>query len=377
MGLAEAMSKLSIIIVNYNTCRVLLDCLRSIRQYAPVIPHEVIVVDNASKDDSVAQVQAQFPEVISIANSTNQGFSAANNQGLKTASGDCLLLLNSDTQVQEGALQDLVNCLNECPDTGLAGCQLLNADGSLQMSYNLVWNLLMLATQASGIRQLFTPRALGKLAHLLSGPLVPKTFRLYLQPHREPDKSKRGSYELDGETYLTGACLMIRRLCLEEIGLMDENFFMYSEDADLCLRACQAGWKLRFLPSSRIVHLVGASAGPSYRETSLEAYRSTLYYFRKHRGRLAFLTAKFLVSLMVVRVILAGLLRRNPPLTFGRGMKLLKSVFGIWSFPAPREPRLEVRKPAGPSSGEGLLGVRQGENHLNGENSMRWGRTPR
>ena len=336
------MKKLSIVIVNYNTCRVLLDCLRSIRQFAPKTPYETIVVDNASTDGSVARVQAESPEVMVIANAANRGFSAANNQGLKRATGDYLLLLNSDTLVTEGALDEMVACLEEHPEVGIASCQLLNADGSPQLTHNVVPNFLMLLTQTAGVRRIFSRPALVRLANLLPDGLIPRTIRLYLRPHKDQRLLRPEPYDLPRQSYLSGACLMVRRACLENTGLLDENFFLYYEDADLCLRAQAAGWKLRLLPSPQIVHLVGKSAGPSYRETSLEAHRSTLYFFWKHRGFLAFLLGKALVSLMVVRLTLMGLLQRNPPLSFRRGVRLLRSILGIWTVPAPREPRLEA-----------------------------------
>ena len=341
MGLAETMKKLSIIIVNYNTCGALLDCLQSLRQHGPKADLETIVIDNASTDSSVARVEAQFPEVIVIANAENRGFSAANNQGLQRATGDHLLLLNSDTLVKAGALDALALCLEEHTRVGIASCQLLNADGSPQLTHNVVPNLPMLFAQATGARRLFSRQSLARLASLLPGFLLPKTLRVYLQPYKNPRLGGTESYDLPGQSYLSGACLMIRRACLEDIGLLDENFFLYCEDADLCLRAQAAGWKLRFLPGPRIVHLVGRSAGPSYREISWEAHKSTLYFFRKHRGFLAFLLAKGLVSLMVMRMILTGLWRRNPPVSLKRGANLLWSVLGAWSFPPRREPRLE------------------------------------
>lgn len=341
------MTKLSIIITSRNTRGVLIDCLASIRQFPPECPYEVIVVDDASTDGTAAAVARQFPDVLFLLNDKNLGFAGANNRGLCHARGEYLLLLNSDTLLKQGSLDAMVRCLDQNPAVGIAECQLLNADGSPQRTYNDVPGLLRLLIQSVGIRRLIPRAVLTVLADNLPQAFLPATIAFYLRVYRKTYREQSAPLILGSDVYLSGACLMVRRACFATIGLLDENYFMYAEDSDLCLRAHSAGCKLQFLPDAEVIHLVGASTGPHYRETRIEAHKSTLYFFWKHRGFFSFLGAKLLVIVLVMRVTLTGLFqKRSPALGWRNGTRMLWTIARIWSFPGPREPSLEPLAPS-------------------------------
>lgn len=330
---------LSIIIVTYNTRAVTLDCLSSLAAHPPSVPYEVIVVDNASADGTEKAIRELFPAVTFIRNTRNLGFAAANNRGIVHSKGDYVLLLNSDTVVGDNALSLMVDHMDRNPDVGLLGCKLVYRDGMPQMAYAANPNLLMLLIQTLGLKSLFPRRAINRFIGRSGWRLMPsKTLRGYFGESRCSHPGHIGeAYNIGPGYYLTGACLMMRRSCIEEIGLLDENFFMYGEDADLCLRAHQEGWNVAFLPTATVVHLVGASAGPDYRELSYEAQRGVLYFFYKHRSRTVFKLAKALRIAGIVRKLAANVICGGPRVETGRTWGLVNSLLKLRDFPPPRE----------------------------------------
>ncbi|NLG52340.1 MAG: glycosyltransferase family 2 protein [Chloroflexi bacterium] len=249
---------LSIIIVNWNTRELLAECLRSVYADAGDLALEVIVVDNASRDGSVEMVREQFPQVRLIANSENVGFARANNQGMRESAGRYVVLLNSDTEVKPGAWAALVRMMDAHPEAGAAGPYLLNADGSLQPSCHPVltpgrelWRLLF-------------------LERILSRATYPMERWDTTQPHRVE--------------VIKGACLLLRRAALDQVGLLDERYFMYTEEMDLCHRIGQAGWLLYWVPQARVVHYGGASTRQMAEAMYLELYRSKIQFQRKFWG---------------------------------------------------------------------------------------------
>jgi GT2 family glycosyltransferase len=215
---------LSIIIPNFNTKELLKKCLKSIKKA------ETIVVDNGSTDGSVEMIKKEFPEVIPIENHKNLGFAKAVNQGIKCAKGDYILVLNSDTEVKNGALKCLVDFARQHPEAGIVGARLLNPDGSIQPS----------------------------IYHF------PTIFRAI----KEFWFGQKGSYEkyyVIGEDpvsvdAVTGAAMLIPRKTIEKVGLFDERYFMYFEDLDYCRRVKKAGLKVYYLPEARIIHFHGKSS---------------------------------------------------------------------------------------------------------------------
>lgn len=255
---------LSIIIVSYNTCRLTVDCLESVYGSETVYSYEVIVVDNASKDDSVQAIQESFPQVRLIANNDNTGFAKANNQAMEIAQGRYILLLNSDTIVQPDTFQTMIAYMDEHPDLGAAGCKIILPDGSLDKACR---------------RGFPTPSASFYYAFGFS-----KLF---------PDNPRFNQYQLGymdpNETYpvdcLVGAFMLVRKETIRQVGGLDETFFMYGEDIDWCYRIKQAGWGIHYHPATYIVHYKGASSRRKPFKIIYEFHRAMWVFHRKHYKR--------------------------------------------------------------------------------------------
>lgn len=253
---------------------------------------EVIVVDNHSADGSSEMVRGEFPEVRLIENAENLGFSRANNQGIKEARGDYILLLNSDTVVRLGAVEAMVEFMGAHSNAGGVACRLLNADGSIQPSVGRSLGagsgILRLIVRISGLSRLVrSDRARRFVGHYLSLALGP-ALRSYLDPYVIGDSAM----EVDS---ISGACLMLRRAAIEQVGLLDEKFFMYLEDLDYCMRLRAAGWKLYYVPTGEIVHLVGRSSGGRMRRYHVHAFESLFYFYSKHYSAWTLFLARLLV----------------------------------------------------------------------------------
>jgi N-acetylglucosaminyl-diphospho-decaprenol L-rhamnosyltransferase len=247
---------LSVVLVSWNTCDLLGKSIQSVRQYPPAGPFEIWVVDNASNDGSAAMVRERFPWVQLIENKENLGFAAANNQAIRTARGRYIALLNSDTELQPGALNALVGFMELHPRAGAAGARLLNADGSLQPSCQPMptperelWRLLFLDR--------LWPRA---------------TYRMHRWSADTPRRVE----------VIQGACLLLRREALDQVGLLDESYFMYAEEVDLCYRMDRAGWERWWVPQAQVVHLGGRSTQQVAETMYLQLYRSKVQFYRKY-----------------------------------------------------------------------------------------------
>ncbi len=265
---------LSVILVNWNTKDLLLPCLEALYRTVRKLEMEVYVVDNGSNDGSGAAALEQFPGVILIENEMNLGFARASNQALKAAQGDYLLLLNPDTEVKEGAIETLLSFLKSCPNAGVAGPQLLNSDGSKQ---NSVANFPSLATE-----------------------LLNKSLLRRLWPEKFPGKERHYADPIRVESVI-GACMMVRRRALHEVGLLDEDYFLFLEETDWCYRMVRAGWQVYHVPQAEVYHFQGKSAAPEKARAKIEYYRSRYLFFRKQRGavRSAILVMGVLVRLSV------------------------------------------------------------------------------
>jgi GT2 family glycosyltransferase len=255
--------KLSIIIVSWNVRDELLECLRSIEKNPPSHKFEVIVVDNASTNDTVNTVKTDFPEVIVIANSKNRGFAAANNQGIKQSRGEYLLLLNPDTIVHPKSLNVLINFMDDNENVGACGPKLLNTNGSAQDSVRCFPSF-------GGALHRHTAF---KLLGIFKG-----AYRKWVMKDFNYDKQT----EVD---QVMGAALMTRKSIIEQTGPMDEKFFMYYEEVDFCYRIKQAGWRIVFVPEAEIIHLGGRSAGQIPVGKRIMAMTSLIKFFKKHRGK--------------------------------------------------------------------------------------------
>jgi hypothetical protein len=252
---------LSIVIVNYNTEKLLKGCLESVYAGANGTPMDIWVVDNNSHDGSVSMLKSMFPVVRVIENPANVGFSRANNAAISQSRADYILLLNPDTLIIEDAIERMIKFMNEHPDVGIAGCKVLNRDGTLQLACR---------------RSIPTPKvAFYRLTGLSR--LFPKSevIAKYNMTYESPEHT----HEVDA---VSGAFLMIRRKVVEEIGLLDERFFMYGEELDWCLRAKRAGWAVAYHPKAQIVHYKGESTKYNSRKAALEFYRAMYLFHKKH-----------------------------------------------------------------------------------------------
>ncbi len=228
---------LSILIVSYNTRRLTLACLRSLALHPPRGRHEVIVVDNASKDGSVEAIRAECPGAILLPLTENVGFARANNLAMSKATGDVFVLLNSDTEVHPNTLTHLAEAFARDPDLAAAGGRLLNSDGTLQFGLRYDPRLANALAESLFLHRLFPGRWFGE---------VERRPLLYTRRQRAE--------------WLSGAYLAARREWWEKVGGLDSGFFMYSEDADWCRRIRNAGGRIEYLPESVVTHHGGGSS---------------------------------------------------------------------------------------------------------------------
>jgi GT2 family glycosyltransferase len=251
------MKDLSVILVNWNTREYLLRCLRSLLEPGKGDFLEILVIDNGSSDGSASEVKKTFRNIRVIENSENLGFAKATNQGVKASSGRYQLLLNPDTLVKEGTIEVLFTFMDGHPEVGIAGAQLLDADGRKQ---NSIANFPTLATE-----------------------LLNKSLLRWLFPERFPGKGRtyREPIEVDS---VIGACMMVRREAIEEVGWLDEDYFLFLEETDWCYRMKEAGWKIYHVPRAEIYHFQGKSAEGKIEKAKIEYYRSRYRFFRKYRG---------------------------------------------------------------------------------------------
>jgi GT2 family glycosyltransferase len=248
---------LSIIIVSHNTRSDLENCLRSLHQHPPDLSCEILVVDNASRDGSADAVRARWPRVRTVALDTNIGFARANNVGIRQTAGELVLLLNSDTIVPPGAIDRLVAAMRELPQASVVGPRIVDAEGRPELSFGRMMSPLAEARQKLLVR-FASPRRIGAMTSKI----------------REVD-------------WVSGACLLVRRLDAEAAGLLDERYFMYCEDVDFCAAIRRNGGKVYFTPASDIVHLRGRSWRNAPGGTAEHYRQSHLAFYRKHHPKWA------------------------------------------------------------------------------------------
>jgi GT2 family glycosyltransferase len=248
----------SIIIVNYNNRTYLLQTMESLFQDLNASKYEMIIVDNASDDDSVGAVQRDFPGAKLVVLPENAGYAKANNRGVEKASGRYFLFLNNDTNVPAGSIGKLLEIKKNHPDFGIVAPLVCNPDGSLQLSW-------------------------GKDLHLHT-----EVFLKFIAEkwHKWQYKRKKGRMSRNVE-WVSGACFVIDRSLYNQVGGFDEKFFLYVEDADLGKRVRNLGHKIHLTSEVRIIHHLGQSVAKIRGRALLEAKRSQLYYYAKHNGRRA------------------------------------------------------------------------------------------
>ncbi len=289
------MKDLSVIIVNHNNRSFLIETLNNLSKGLDSLRHEVIVVDNASRDGSLEMVERDFPWIKRIALPENVGFARANNVGARQASGQYLFLLNNDTYVPFGAIQKLLELKTEHPEFGIVAPVVLNPDETLQLSW-------------------------GKDLHLFS-----ELFLKYFADkwYRWRFKRKRGRIDWDVD-WVSGACFLIERALFQRIGGFDENFFLYIEDADLCRRIRQLGYLIHLTSEAWIIHYQGQSVSHYPGRFLHEAKRSQLYYYSKHNGRCSAALLRFYLLLRFSFKTSIARLSGNP-----QKQKIYAEVFSV------------------------------------------------
>jgi N-acetylglucosaminyl-diphospho-decaprenol L-rhamnosyltransferase len=274
---------IAVVIVSHNTREHLRACLLSAQ---PESPAETVVVDNASGDGSAEMVETEFPAV-KLIRGGNDGFGAGANLGVQATQHPYVLLLNSDTRVQPGALSALERYLDSRPRVGLAGPRLLNPDGTLQPS---------IYPSPGPVAELMRWTSLARL-----GERVPLLRRAYLLDHLHDRETEAG--------WLVGAALALRRTAFDAIGGFDTSYFMYSEEVDLAYRMQLAGWSVRFTPAAEVTHFGGAST-LAYRAAMMaRLYTSMTHFYRKHYGARAQAMLRVILSYFMVRNLIRDRLR--------------------------------------------------------------------
>jgi len=254
---------LSIVIVNYNAREHLENCLQSLAASPPAVAHEIVVVDNASTDGSVAAIQARWPRTTLVEQRANSGFAAGNNAGIRASTGTLVLLLNNDTLVPPGAIDRLVDRLTAHPDAAVAGPRLVDADGAAELSFG------PMISPFAELRQKI-------VTSLHARRVAPVTAWV--------ERATRRERYVD---WVSGACLLVRRGAAEQAGLLDERYFLYTEDVDFCAAIRRQGQRVLFAPAAEIVHLRGRSRATAPAAMDAAYRRSHLAFYDKHHPRWA------------------------------------------------------------------------------------------
>jgi len=246
------MPHLSIVVVTYNSATHIAGCLESLIEHPPTIDHEILIVDNASTDATVAATRQRWSGVRVIEAGSNLGFAAANNLGIRQSFSPLILLLNPDTVVPAGAIDALVADIDRRADVGIAGPKLVDANGRAELSWGH-----MISPLAELRQQLVTPWA---------------------------EALTRRAREVD---WVSGACMLVRRQAADAVGLMDERYFMYAEDVDFCAEVRRRGWKVLFTPTAQVIHLRGQSRATAPTATERAYRQSQIAFYEKHHPRWA------------------------------------------------------------------------------------------
>ena len=288
------MKSFSIIIVNWNSRNLLENCLNSVRKTNPSGIYEIIVVDNASTDDSVGMIQNDFPEVVLIENKENLGFAKGCNIGVKASKGKIILFLNSDAEVRElNTLAKVENFLGDHEDVGILGLRLVFPDGVPQAS----------GGEFISVKQLFKHQVL-----FGDSPV----FHKFKDKFASTNNSE--FYDID---FVSGACLFTRKEVIDEIGGFDENFFMYGEDVDYCFRAKKKGWRIVVLPSIEVTHLKSQSTKKNLENILYHSIRNNCLLVRKFYGKNRAFTAHLIYSVgLILRFLLAFVRKQERPMSY-------------------------------------------------------------
>lgn len=302
--------QISVIIVSYNTRELTRGCLCSVMRETPDLDLELIVVDNASMDGSVEMVAAEFPDAHLIVNRENLGFARANNQAFEVARGRYLLLLNPDTQIVEKAIAKTLRFAEATPRAGVMGCRVLLPDGRQQST------LFRYRRLRDVFLNLFVPNSLIRRSRYFG-----RERYVGLDLHRVQDVE-----------VVAGCYMLVRREVVEGVGGMDDDFFMYGEEAEWCFRIRKAGWSVLYYPGARVIHYAGQSTKQEEVPMNLAMARSQLLFLQKTQGCRAAYVANLIMLLRdFQRLFLWWCFGLYPPLRrskFGRSL-----LPGVARFP--------------------------------------------
>ena len=262
------MPRLSIIIVTFNSRTDIDRCLESLTRHPPAIDHESLVVDNASSDGTADLIRQRWPAVRVVDAGGNLGFARANNIGFRQTFGELVLLLNPDTSVPAGAIDSLVAALDARPDAAIAGPRLIDGNGRAELSFG------SMIPPLAELRQKMLVAGNARRVPVISG---------YV------DQLTRRPREVD---WVSGACLLVRRADAEVAGLLDERYFIYTEDVDFCAAVRARGRRVLFAPAAEVMHLRGTSVASAPGATEQAYRRSQVAFYEKHHpGWVPFLRA--------------------------------------------------------------------------------------
>jgi GT2 family glycosyltransferase len=272
----------TIVIVSYNCRQPLQTCLLTLTSGGD--PLTILVVDNASTDGTAEMLTCDFPTVRLIQNAKNHGFAAACNQGIRACVSDFILLLNPDTMLRPATLLKLTDTMRAQPNIGACGPRVLNTDGSLQPSCRRFPTLRAMVYDELGLGRLFPhSRRLAK-------------YRMHGWEHDE-------TCDVD---QLMGSCLLLRRMALEHVGLLDERFFLYFEEVDLCQRLQKTGWRVVFVADATVTHLGGESSKTDPRNSLGHRYSSLFAFYRKHYPKWQLPILRLFVQIAAFARVLCG-----------------------------------------------------------------------
>jgi GT2 family glycosyltransferase len=277
---------LSIIIVNYNVKSLLKKCLESIFEHEKNVEYEVIVVDNSSMDRSQEMLKRDFPQVKLVENKSNLGFSAGCNQGIKEGQGRYILLLNPDTELTPGGIKKMIEFMDSKPEVGICGPKMMDQEGNIQFSCRSFPSYLTAVSSSQSILNRIFPQNLLSQKYLLKN-----------QDHSQIQ-------EVD---WVSGSCLLAKREMLEKVGLLDERFYMYVEDVDLCYRAKKSGFSVFYFPQVLVIHHIGKSTQKKKITMLVEHHRSMYYFYRKHHNPNVFLRGIVFLSVWMRLFFVAGI----------------------------------------------------------------------
>ena len=256
--------RLSVVFLSYNTRDLTRQALSSVLAAVEGLAVEIFVVDNASADGSADMVAEEFPQVKLIRNAANVGFAAGNNVALRQVAGEYALLINTDTIVRRDALRTMVEFLDAHPGAGACGCKILDPDGTLQLDSRRGFPTPLAAfCKMSGLSRLFPKH-----------PLIAHYHMTYLDPEQTAEVE-----------VLSGSCMMVRKAAMDQVGLLDEDYFMYGEDIDWCYRFHQAGWKIYYVPTTEIIHFRGESGRGTPLKILYRKSQAMSIFVNKHMAR--------------------------------------------------------------------------------------------